>query len=113
MACFLIDANLPRRLTLWSGDDCEFVHDIGTTWSDSAIWRYADVHRLTIVTKDADFSDRVLVTSTGPSVIHVRVGNLKFAALESLLIRIWPNVCRASERSRLVLVYPNRIETIE
>jgi predicted nuclease of predicted toxin-antitoxin system len=112
MARFLIDANLPRQLALWTGGDCEFVHDIGATWSDSDIWRYAAANSLTIVTKDADFSDRVLVTSAGPSVIHVRVGNLKFVELDTYLTGVWPDIRRASEGSRLVLVYRDRIESI-
>jgi hypothetical protein len=29
MARYLIDANLPRWFSLWSGSDYEFVHDIG------------------------------------------------------------------------------------
>ena len=29
MARYLIDANLPRWFSLWSGGDCEFVHDLG------------------------------------------------------------------------------------
>ena len=29
MARYLIDANLPRWFSLWSGGDCEPVHDLG------------------------------------------------------------------------------------
>jgi predicted nuclease of predicted toxin-antitoxin system len=36
----------------------------------------ASANTLTIVTKDADFSHRVLLTTSGPNVIHIRVGNL-------------------------------------
>lgn len=112
MARYLIDANLPRRFSLWAGGDCEFVHDLGADWSDTQIWDYAAANGLTIVTKDADFSDRVLVTSAGPSVIHIRVGNLMIGELHRYLSSIWTDVCRASGASRLVQVYRDRIESI-
>lgn len=113
MARYLIDANLPRWFSLWSGSDYEFVHDIGATRTDTEIWNYASANGLTIVTKDSDFSDRVLLSGLGPSVIHVRVGNLKIGDLLFYLSDIWPDVCRASDGCRLVQVYRDRIESIE
>jgi predicted nuclease of predicted toxin-antitoxin system len=79
VARFLIAANLPRWFSLWAGGECEFVHDFGPDWSDTDIWNHAASHGLTIVSKDADFSARVLTAQTGPSVIHIRVGNLTMA----------------------------------
>jgi predicted nuclease of predicted toxin-antitoxin system len=114
VARYLIDANLPRWFSLWSAGDCEFVHDLGADWSDSAIWDYAAANGLTIVSKDADFSDRALVADDArPKVIHMRVGNLKIEQLHQYLTAVWPDVCRASEASRLVQVYRDRIETID
>jgi predicted nuclease of predicted toxin-antitoxin system len=113
MARYLIDANLPRWFSLWSGTEYEFVHDVGARWTDSEIWQYASTNSLTIVTKDADFSDRVLATVVGPSVIHVRVGNLTIRELHTYLASTWNDICRASEASRLVQVYRDRIESIE
>src|SRR5437588_12494695 len=65
MAGYLIDANLPRWFSLWADGNCQFVHDLDPAWSDSEIWRYAEERGLTIVTKDADFSDRVLISTAG------------------------------------------------
>lgn len=112
MARYLIDANLPRRFALWAGGDCEFVHDLGADWSDSRIWDYAAANGLTIVSKDADFSDRVLLGAAGPRVIHIRVGNFRIEDLHQYLTGIWPDVCRASAGNRLVQVYRDRIESI-
>lgn len=81
MARYLIDVNPPRRFSLWSGDEYEFMHDIGPNWTGSRIWQFASANALTIVTKDADFSDRVLVSASGPRVIHIRVGNLTISDL--------------------------------
>ena len=112
MARYLIDANLPRWFSLWSGGDCEFVHDIGADWSDTRIWGYARDNDLTIVSKDADFSNRVVLTDSGPHVIHIRVGNTTMAELHRYLSAVWVEVCRASETSRLVQVYRDRIESV-
>ncbi|MBM3528759.1 MAG: hypothetical protein FJX62_11760 [Alphaproteobacteria bacterium] len=113
MARYLIDANLPRWFSPWSGSDYEFIHDIGQAWTDSRIWQYAAANALTIVTKDADFSDRVLTSSSGPHVIHIRVGNLTIGDLHRYLSNVWTDVCLASENCRLVQVYRDRIEAIE
>jgi predicted nuclease of predicted toxin-antitoxin system len=113
VARYLIDANLPRWFSLWSGGDCEFVHDLGAGWSDTRIWSHAAANGLTIVSKDADFSDRVLLADDGPSVIHIRVGNLTISELHRYLTAVWPDVCRASDACRLVRVFRDRIESVE
>lgn len=112
-ARFLIDVNLPRRFSLWADGSCVFVHDLGESWSDSEIWNYASAHDLTIVSKDADFSSRVMLSTGGPSVIHIRIGNLRISELHAFLGRVWADVCELSEKNRLVQVYSDRIETIE
>jgi predicted nuclease of predicted toxin-antitoxin system len=111
VAGYQIDANLPSWFSLWSGGDCEFVHELGADWSDTRI--HAAANGLTIVSKDADFSDRVLLSPDGPSVIHIRAGNLTMAEFHGYLTSVWAEVCRASDRCRLVRVYRDRIESIE
>jgi len=112
MARYLIDANLPRWFSLWSGSDYAFVHDLGAGWTDTQIWHHASISGLTIVSKDADFSARVMVTASGPHVIHIRVGNLVMRDFHALLSGIWDDVCRLSATSRLVAVFKDRIEII-
>jgi len=45
------------------------VFDLGESWSDFEIWRYAQENDLVIVTKDADFSDWVMLSEPPPKVI--------------------------------------------
>lgn len=85
MAKYLIDVNLPRHISVWSAADCEFVVDMDARWHDIKIWDYAHANALTIVTKDADFADLVVLRAEGPSVIQVRVGNIKFRELDNFL----------------------------
>ncbi len=77
MPRFLIDVNLPYQFSLWSGDDYMHVRDLGETWSDSQIWAYARDRDLVIVSKDTDFSDRLMVSVPPPRVIHIRIGNMR------------------------------------
>ena len=110
MARYLIDANLPRHLTAWNGEKCEFVADIDPSLSDEDIWTYAAGHGL--VSKDADFADRVLLSTSGPSVIHLKIGNMKFRELDEFLARVWEDICALNAQYRLIQVFVDRIEAI-
>jgi len=107
---YLIDANLPYRFGLWRGADYIHVHDLGEDWPDQQIWSYAREHHLTIVTKDADFSDLSLLDKAPPRVVQLRIGNLRLKALHVFLNRIWPEIEDMLVTHKLVLVYLDRIE---
>lgn len=113
MATFLIDSNLPYFFSLWKGNNFLHVNDIGDTLSDSEVWDYARTNGLTIVTKDADFSLRMLFAEPPPRVIHLRIGNLRMAEFHSLISKLWPEVIKMGEKCKLVNVYPDRIEGIQ
>jgi predicted nuclease of predicted toxin-antitoxin system len=113
MARFLIDVNLPYRFSLWAGDEFMFARDLGERWSDSEIWAYARAHDLIIVSKDADFSDRALVSRPPPKVIHIRFGNLRMRDFHGLIRRQWPEIVALITDYRLVTAYRDRIEAID
>jgi predicted nuclease of predicted toxin-antitoxin system len=112
MSKYLIDVNLPRKLAVWHGDAFEFVADINPTWSDQKIWDYATGNKLTIVTKDADFTARIFVSSRGPHVIHLRVGNMKIRALHQFLSLNWKAMCTLSARHQLVTVFEDHVDCL-
>ncbi len=109
---FLIDVNLPRLLSAWSGDEFAYVQDIDRRWTDARIWRFAETEGLTIITKDSDFSHRALTTISGPAVVHLRVGNMVFDELDAFVADVWPEVLAALQDSKLVRVYRDRVEVI-
>lgn len=71
MQRFLIDVNLPRKFRVWHSEN--FIHQavLNPFAADADIWEYAKKLDLTIVTKDSDFSGRVLLFGASPRVIHL------------------------------------------
>jgi len=79
---FLIDANLPSLISVWQGEKFLNVVEIDDEWTDSEIWDYARKNNHTIITKDADFSHRIIVSKPPPRIIHIRVGNMRLRDFE-------------------------------
>ncbi|MCB1034791.1 MAG: DUF5615 family PIN-like protein [Acidobacteria bacterium] len=112
MAGYLIDANLPYRFSLWASPEHLHAFDLGDDWSDSRLWEYAKANDLILVTKDADFSERVLVSTPPPRVIHVRLGNHTLRELHLALTAVWPEVRRMIRDFKLVQIFEDRLEGI-
>ena len=53
--------------------------------SDDEVWNYARDNDYTIVTKDADFSERSLLRGFPPKVVWIRRGNCSTNDIEKLL----------------------------
>lgn len=113
MAKYLIDVNLPYYFHLWKGEDYVHQRDIDDAWPDAEVWKYARRAQLTVITKDADYSARVLLQGPPPRIIHIRFGNLRMKEFHQVITSVWPEVCALSERCRLVNVFLDRLEGIE
>lgn len=72
MANYLVDNNLPYYFSLWNNPDFVHQRDLGSRAPDSSIWEFAQRQNLTILTKDRDFSDRILLCEPPPR-IHFRL----------------------------------------
>ena len=81
----LVDNNLPDCLPCWRGEKCQFVKHLGPAWTDTEIWNYARQHDLTIVTKDSDFSHRILASTPPPRVLHLRIHNQRLHQLDDFM----------------------------
>ena len=113
MKKYLIDANLPSKIKVWQSIEFEFVNKIDDECSDGEIWEYAKTHHLTIVTKDADFSHRIIVSSPPPKITHLKIGNMKLREFESFINNFWADIERLSQNHKLVNVFLDRIEAVE
>lgn len=113
MTEFLVDVNLPYKFKLWHDERFQHVREIDDEWSDSQIWEYAKERALTIITKDVDFSNRIITTKPPPKVIHLKTGNMKLAEFRQFMLTNWDVIEQMSEHHKLVDVYLDRITGIE
>lgn len=81
--------------------------------SDGQLWLHARQHDRIIVTKDADFFDRLSLEGSPPKVVWVRLGNLRRAALEAEVLRQWPAVLNLLESANLVELHGDRLEAVQ
>lgn len=112
MARFLIDFNLPYYFSLWNTP--YFIHqkDINDEWTDEQIWDYAKKNNLTIITKDSDFSNKMMLNNSPPSVITIKFGNLKIKPFFDVMTKVWDDVVEINASHKLVNVCIDRIEAI-
>jgi len=110
MTGFLIDVNLPYYFSLWNNDNYVHQKDINDEWADEQMWKYAQENNLTIVTKDSDFSNKILLHTPPPKIIHIRIGNMKMNEFFETITKVWEDVLAMNKDHKLVLVYKDRIE---
>jgi predicted nuclease of predicted toxin-antitoxin system len=113
MARFIIDANLPYYFGLWNNENYIHIFDLNDTWSDQQIWNYAKEKNLIIITKDSDFSLKLLTQGTPPKVIHIKFGNLKIRDFHKKITSVWDDVLILIENNSLINIYSDRIEMIK
>jgi predicted nuclease of predicted toxin-antitoxin system len=107
---FLLDENLPSRLTFAPSKPVIHAVSLGANPSDSELWQFAQERQLVIVTKDADFSHRILVTSPPPWIVHLRFGNMRRDDYHLFLAATWSRIEALLPAHKLVCVYADRIE---
>ncbi|HEV2381841.1 MAG TPA: DUF5615 family PIN-like protein [Terriglobia bacterium] len=108
----LFDQNLPRVPSLETTLPIIQASELGPRPTDSELWAYARRHDLAIVTKDADFSQRIILADPPPRVVHLRVGNMRRIEFVAWLEHVWPRIESAVRWNKLVNVYRDRIEVV-
>ena len=109
---FLLDENLPHRLVFAPSLPVIHTAALGANPTDSQLWEHARNNRLVIVTKDADFSGRIILASPPPWVVHLRFGNLRRKQFHALLTQVWPRVEALLPAHKLINVFRDRIEGV-
>ena len=77
MPKYIIDLNLQYYFSLWNNENYIHVKDLNEKWTDIELWNHAKKNSLTIITKDSDFSDKIIFNIPPPKVIHIKFGNLR------------------------------------
>lgn len=109
---FLIDENLPLPTALPTTLPIVHSRQLGAQPSDSFLWQHAIAHELVIVTKDADFSERIQLSGPPPRIVHLRVGNMRRTEFIQWLYKQWPAIEAALPQHKLVNVYHDHLELI-
>ena len=112
MPLYLIDVNLPYYFSLWNNG--EYVHqtDLAPRAKDKDIWQYAIDNNLIIVTKDSDFSNRMLLSEPPPKVVHIRTGNMSMKEFHHTISNSWKEVIEMIRSHKLVVVYKDYLEGV-
>lgn len=80
--------------------ECTHVHELGMNRAlDTEVWEYAGEHGYTIVTKDADFHQRILLFGAPPKVVWLRIGNCSVGESEAVLRQRYVEIRRFVEDS--------------
>ena len=96
---FLVDAQLPRRMTAWlTAAGCDAVHTLdlpdGNRTTDEQINDVADREQRVVVTKDADFVDSHLLRNRPAKLLLISTGNISNRDLEALATPLIPDIIR-------------------
>ncbi len=96
---FLVDAQLPRRMTSWlaaAGCDAKHTLDLpdGNRTTDEQINHVADQEQRVVVSKDADFVDGHLLRGRPSKLLLISTGNISNRDLEALFVPLIPDIVR-------------------
>lgn len=89
MVTYLVDNNLPYYFSLWNTPDFIHQRDLDSGAPDTTIWDFAQRQSLTILTKDRDFSGRILLCDPPPRIVHFKIHNLKIRDLHGFISSHW------------------------
>lgn len=112
MKGLLLDENIPSRILFTPQLPVLHATSLGSSLSDTFLWEYARANEYVILTKDTDFSNRILLSDPPPWIVHLRIGNMRKRDFHLFLARVWPDVERLLPARKLINVYADRIESI-
>lgn len=104
---FLIDANLPRRITrIFQERGHRAVHTLdlpeGNATADIELLDYSETNNCVVTTKDSDFSTSFWLQNRPQKLLLISTGNIKNAELEILLVANFDQLISALTESRYV-----------
>ena len=107
---FLVDANLPRKLTWFNKPGFLFVTDWGDNVSDSEIWDYAIANNLVILTRDSEYFYRIIQAKIFPKVIYFKLQQQGRKDMEEYFSIHWEQICTLIRVNRMVIASINSLE---
>lgn len=112
MIHLLIDENLPSSLAQLLPVRTTHATDLFTQATDAQLWEIARENNWILLTRDTDFFDRIMLEGPPPKVIWVRLGNIRKAALQEILVKLWPAIYDLLADSELIQIHPHALEAL-
>jgi predicted nuclease of predicted toxin-antitoxin system len=109
----LIDENLPAGLAEAVGGLTLHATDVGPRLTDEELWEWAKREGCVIVTKDADFFDKLALCGAPPKVVWIRTGNMCRIDLVAFLAQRWARIQTLLDQAELVEVHKDRLEALK
>lgn len=109
---FLVDVNLPKYFSFFNTHNFVFVSDINLQMNDTEICNYALKNDLVILTKDADFYNRFLISSIATKIIYFLLVNCSLKQLHNYFNDHWDKIQTEIENSKLIIAKEKHIECI-
>jgi predicted nuclease of predicted toxin-antitoxin system len=111
---FIVDAQLPRRLTLWlSANGYDALHTLdlpkANQTTDAEIVLLAEQEDRIVITKDADFVNSFLLYRKPPKLLLVATGNITNHDLEALMTAQFVAVVTAFSACAFIELSPSGI----
>lgn len=111
---FLVDAQLPRRLSDWlslTGHDARHTLDLasGNLTPDHEIARIAQLESRVVITKDNDFVRSYLIERTPPHLLLISTGNIANDTLMALFQRHIGVLCNVFDQHTFVELSPTHL----
>ena len=108
---FLVDAQLPRRMTTWlaaAGCDARHTRDLpdGNRTTDEQINDVADREQRVVVSKDADFVDGYLLRGRPAKLLLISTGTISNRDLEALVVPLIPDIVRELQTHSFIELGP-------
>jgi predicted nuclease of predicted toxin-antitoxin system len=107
---FLVDANLPRKLTWFNKPEFTFAADWGAGFPDKEIWDYALKNDLIILTRDSDYFYWMIQAKKSPKVVYFKLQQQGRKELEEYFGLHWKQICTLIETHRMVIATTDSLD---
>jgi predicted nuclease of predicted toxin-antitoxin system len=109
---YLVDVNLPKHFRFFNADNFLHVVDIDPSMSDLKIWQFALENNYIILTKDADFYHKNILSTHSPKIVYFQLGNMTLKELHIYFSQNWGKITNQLIKGNLILARRFTVEII-
>lgn len=110
---FLLDANIPKGIAEFQGDEFMQVYQWGDGATDTEIWNYAIENNLIIITRDTDFYYRLITASIFPKIIFLNLQQLNKSDFKKFIQNKWNDIVSMIKDADMLIVDLDTIQLIK